>query len=61
MRASANAILDGMCCYLLTVAVYCEPRPVLLIVYTGHVMRRHFDSMTARGLGRRTLKTITHH
>ena len=33
----------------------------VLTVCTGHAMRRHFNSVTARGLGRRTLKTITHH
>jgi len=31
------------------------------LVYTGHVTRRHFVLVTACGLGRRTLNTITHH
>ena len=37
------------------------PRPVVLIVYTGHATRRHFVLLRLRGLSRRTLKTITHH
>jgi len=40
------------------------PRPVVLIICTGHATtstRRHFVLVTARGLSRRTLKTITHH
>jgi len=35
--------------------------PLALIICTGHATRCHFVLVTARGLGRRTLKTITHH
>jgi len=42
--------------------VWVNTRPALLIVYTGHATTRHFVSVRARGLGRRTLKRshITH-
>jgi len=46
---------------VLAMCGWTEARPVVLIVYTGHATGRHFNSVTAHGLGRQTIKTISHH